>query len=225
VVLLLSSRISAGPPNPVDTDGVLGHPGGAMSVSADRLFDEVAALPDSPRPMAGGRPMGQASANALRKGVNYSHQAMIDLILSCPGISQNDLAAHFGYSPSWISTIMASDAFQAQLAKRREEIIDPILTATVEEKFKGILARSADILMEKLNGPANTIPDNLALRSMELSSRALGYGARQEPPPAAPQEIHLHLETLGGNLTNLLRRKKVEALEHDDAEIIPQVSS
>lgn len=184
--------------------------------TAEVLLDQIDALP-STAPVH-----GTAASRALRRGVNYSHQGMIDLILSCPGISQNDLGAHFGYSPSWISTIMASDAFQVQLAKRREEIIDPVLTASVEEKFRGILARSADILMSKLDGPANTIPDNLALRSMELSSRALGYGARQEAPPAAPAEIHVHLETLGGNLTNLLRRKKLEALEEPiDAQIIP----
>lgn len=192
------------------------------ATTADRLLDELDSSGPAVMPGDNPRVEGTAASRALRRGVNYSHQAMIDLILSCPGISQNDLASHFGYSPSWISTIMASDAFGAQLAKRRAEVIDPILTATVEDKFKGILSRSADILLDKLAGPSQTIPDSLALRSFELASKAAGYGARQEPAPAPAAEIHLHLETLGGNLTNLLRRKKAEVLEHDDAQIISE---
>lgn len=165
---------------------------------------------------------GSAASKALKKGVNYTHEAMIDLIISCPGISQNDLAAHFNYTPSWISTMMASDAFQSQLAKRRSEIIDPRLIATVEERFRGIAARTAELIAEKLSKPANEIPDTFLLRSFELSTRAAGYGARQEPPAPPTPEIHLHLEKLGANLDSLLTRRKAAVVqEFTDAEVLP----
>lgn len=198
-----------------------------MSPQTDALLDEIAAIPDvagEARQSMTARPyQSDASAGALKNGIRYSHLAMIDMLIAEPWIKQNELAMRFGRSPSWISTIMASDAFQATLAKRRAEVTDPIMIATVEERFKGIALRAAEILEDKLSAPSHTIPDTLALRSLELASRAAGYGARQEATPVPPAEIHVHLESLGGNLTSLLRRKKVEALEHVDAEITTEM--
>lgn len=145
--------------------------------------------------------------------VAYSHAAMIDLIIANPGISQNALAAHFGYTPSWVSQVIASDTFQSALSKRREEIVDPVLMNTVKENFDALVLRSLDILHQKLNRPALDIPDNLALRALEIGSRAAGYGAKDpsQPPASTPAEVHIHLEQLGGGLVALLQRKKREA--------------
>lgn len=148
--------------------------------------------------------------------VRYTHDAMIDLIIAEPAISQNALARQFGYSASWVSQIIASDAFQARLAERTQELVDPTIRVTVEERFKGLVLRSLEILSDKLNKSSEAIPDNLALRTLELSSRALGYGAKA-PPASAEVNVNVHLEELGGNLVQLLRRKKAEAI---DAEVI-----
>ena len=177
-------------------------------------------VPSSPDPLladlvADAAPPPPAFKQAIQK-INYSHDGMINLIIANRGISQNDLARHFGYSASWISQVMSSDAFQARLAERAAEIEDPTLRATVEESIKGILARSIEILKEKLNQPAASIPDNLALRSLELSSRALGFGAREQTV-AVQVNVDAHLESLGGRLVDLLARKKSEALEHNAA--------
>ena len=195
----------------------------------DKLLDDFASTADleTSQAMPGGvgtpKPGFQsnqsAAQRALKRGVNYSHQAMIDLIIQCPGISQNDIAAHFGYSVSWISTLMASDAFQSQLAKRREEIVDPMLIATAEERFKGIALRAADLIAERLAQLPDKIPDTFLLRSFELSSRAAGYGARQEPPAPPPAEIHVHLEKLGANLDSLLNRRRIAAQDAIDVEV------
>lgn len=142
--------------------------------------------------------------------VGYSHIGMIDMILAHPGISQNKLAAHFGVTPSWISQIITSDAFQVALANRRKEIVDPLLIATVEQNFSALVARSQDILMEKLNKRSDEIPDQLALRTLEIAGRAAGYGVRDQP--VAPQsDVMSHLEALGGGLVALLAKKRVEA--------------
>lgn len=147
--------------------------------------------------------------------VSYTHDSMIDLILANPTISQNQLAAHYGYSATWVSQIISSDAFQARLAERASSLIDPTIRATVEDRFRGLVYRSLEILSEKLEKPSHQIPDNLALRTLELSSRALGYGARDQTPPTAPVEMHVHLENLGQNLTQLLHRRKAEATALD----------
>ncbi len=146
------------------------------------------------------------------KRVNYSHDGMINLIIAHRGISQNALAAHFGYSASWVSQVMSSDAFQARLMERAAELEDPTIKASIEDGLKGMAARSMEILKEKLANPANIVPDNLALRTLELTTRALGYGAR-ESTVNVQVNMEAHLEKLSENLTGLLSRKKLEALE------------
>jgi transcriptional regulator with XRE-family HTH domain len=156
----------------------------------------------------GGYPNPVVPKPAIQK-LNYSHDGLINLILANRGISQNELAARMGYSASWISQIMSSDAFQAKLLERAHEIEDPTLRSTIEDGLKGMLSRSMEVLKEKLDGPSASIPDNLALRTLELSSRALGYGAREQTV-AVQVNIDQHLEELGGRLTGLLQRKKSE---------------
>lgn len=107
----------------------------------------------------------------------YTHQAMADLILANPTISQNELAAQFKVTPGWISQVIASDAFQAFLSDRKNEIIDPILRGAVEESFKGLVLQSMERLREKL---AANPSDQLVLEVFKNSTRALGYGARVE---------------------------------------------
>lgn len=106
--------------------------------------------------------------------LSYTHDAMIDLLVAHPEMSQNALAAQFGYSAGWVSNIMASDAFQARLAARREELVDPTVTATLEERFRGITLLSLTRLQEKLEKP--TVSDNVVLKAVELGAKSLGVG-------------------------------------------------
>ena len=105
---------------------------------------------------------------------------MADAILGNPWISQNQLAAVFGRTPGWISLVITSDAFQAYLASRKEELVDPALRASIEENFRSLVLRSAEVLREKLTLPTNQVSDNLALGVLTAASKALGYGARVE---------------------------------------------
>jgi hypothetical protein len=116
--------------------------------------------------------------------VRYSHDAMIDQIIANPTIQQNQLAIMFDRTPGWISVVINSDAFQARLAERKEEIIDPVLRATIEEKFKAAAHASLDRVLEKLSGPLPPTDDFL-LNSLKIASSALGYGARERN--AGPQ--------------------------------------
>ncbi len=117
---------------------------------------------------------------------SYTHDALIDLIIERPELDQNHLAAAFNYTPSWISNILASDAFQAKLATRRDQIIDPRLKATIEERFRALIIQSLNVLQEKLSMPL--VSDNVALRAAELGAKALGIGGNAPPPPAPRQD-------------------------------------
>lgn len=81
-----------------------------------------------------------------------------------------------------------------------------------------MVRRSHAILMEKLNRPADKIPDNFALQAFAISSRAAGYGARDNSPKVQVNVVS-HLEDLSGNLTALLRRKRAEVEEIVDAQV------
>lgn len=106
--------------------------------------------------------------------VRYTHDGMIDMIVANPAISQADIAATFGYTQSWVSTIFSSDAFQARLAQRKDEIVDPAVRQTLDEKFKALVYQSFEVLQRKLEVNPS---DDLALGVLEAATKALGYGA------------------------------------------------
>jgi hypothetical protein len=118
-----------------------------------------------------------SAANAIQR-VKYTHDAMIDLIIGTPGISQGELAAHFGYTQAWVSRIFNSDAFQARLALRKEDVIDPVIAANMEERLRTLAALSMDTIIDKLSVTKSA---ELALKALDISTKALGFGARAAP--------------------------------------------
>ena len=110
--------------------------------------------------------------------VSYTHDAMIDMIIADPTVHQNDLARYFGFSPSWVSTVKNSDAFQARLAERRGELIDPVVVASIDERFRALADASLDLLLERVTHPALKPSDDFLIQTAKLSAGALGYGAK-----------------------------------------------
>ena len=121
--------------------------------------------------------------------VSYTHADMIDFIISNPGISQGAVAARYGYTEGWLSQVMSSDAFRNMMAERRGELVDPVLTATIEERFRGLANRSLDRLMDKLNAPV--VSDQVVLKAVELGAKALGIGGNAAPQAVVPAGDHL----------------------------------
>lgn len=111
------------------------------------------------------------------KKIRYSHDGMIDRIIEDPAITQQELALYFGYSEPWISRVYGSDAFQARLAERKTELVDPAILEVIEGRMKGVAIQSLDIIAEKL---AATRSADLALKALDLTTKALGFGARDQ---------------------------------------------
>jgi hypothetical protein len=86
------------------------------------------------------------------------------------------------------------------MASRREEIVDPQLKLTVDERFRGVTIRSLERLMEKLDAPV--VSDQVVLRAVELGAKAMGIGGNAivAPPPAD------HLAQLANRLIDLQSR-------------------
>lgn len=132
----------------------------------------------------------QSDPNSRLQSLRYNHEAMIDVIIARPAIKQNELAKIFDKSVPWISRIIGSDSFQAALAKRREDLTDPFLIATIEERFRGVAIQSLDIIAEKLETTKNT---DLALKSLDVSVKALGFGARSAGGPGQTNQFIIQL--------------------------------
>jgi len=147
------------------------------------------------------------ATGAVRGGIaktGYSHEAMAELILANPAIDQNEIAAFFGYTPGWVSQIIASDAFQAYLGERKDQILDPVLRGAVEESFKGLVLQSIARLRQKLDSNPS---DQLVLEVFKNSARALGYGARVE----VHGSVH-HKHSLMGVLSGLPSERVVHEM-------------
>lgn len=147
-----------------------------------------------------GPPATAASERAATMGrlkrCSYTHDSMIDLIIEHPEYTQEQIAAHYGYTPPWISNILASEAFQSKMASRREQIIDPELKATIKERFEALVIRSLTVLQNKLAQPV--VSDTVAIRCAELGAKALGVGGHAPPKP--PESSEDRLERLAKRL-------------------------
>lgn len=139
--------------------------------------------------------------------IRYSHMDMIDFILSNPGVSQNEIAARYGYTAGWVSRVMSSDAWQAAMQSRRTELVDPTLVATIDERFRNLTNRSLDRLLEKLDAPQ--VSDQVVLRAVELGAKAMGVGGNAPPTPPPAD----HLAQLANRLIYLQSRIRTETVE------------
>ncbi len=108
--------------------------------------------------------------------LKYSHEAMIDRMIANPAIAVRDLAAQFDVTEHWIYCIRSSNAFREKLAERTAEIVDPLLSARVEDSFDMVVHRSLGVLMEKLSKPEAEVPADLALQAAALGAKARGFG-------------------------------------------------
>lgn len=175
--------------------------------------------PSAGRP-AGGNPPDRITGQSL----GYD-QIVDELLLSPPGETQGHLARRLGYTQAWLSRLIASDAFQVRLAKRLEAI-EPdrremfrLRFASIEEEARGILMASLQKLSDRLQDPAG-VPDQLVVKSVEVTSRLLGYGARRDEPPAKV-EMHVHLEELAQNLRKLNGAPSAQVIEGECQVIEP----
>lgn len=170
----------------------------AATSAGDKLIEELSGGSFARAPSAA------PSMGRLTK-VHYTHEAMIEFILSNGGLppgtrlTQGMIAAHFGYTEAWISNILASDAFQEKLKARRSEVVDPEISATMEERFRALAIQSLKVLQHKLNQPV--VSDNVALRAAELGAKALGIGGHAAPK--APDTGADRLERLAKRLIDL----------------------
>ena len=148
---------------------------------------------------AGEAPQGSPERATLGK-IRYTHDAMIDLVIANPWISQNEIAERFGYSVPWVSIVFSSDAFKNRLEERRAEVVDPVIRASLKERFEALVTRSLEVLQAKLSKQPDQVSDALALKTLELGAKALNFGAQA---PVVQVQPGARLEALAERLMSL----------------------
>jgi hypothetical protein len=148
----------------------------------------------------------------------YTPEAMVQLMVDHPDWSHARLAAHFGRQPSWTSAVLASDAFQQALDGRRHEVADPSLSATLEERIKGLTIRAATVLQDKLN--SGNVNDLVVLKAAEMGIKALmSPKAAETPALPGPQNSS---QTVADKLLAAMERRdaELERMRTVDAEVV-----
>lgn len=130
--------------------------------------------------------------------VRYTHDAIIDMIVANPSVSQGELARHFGFTEAWMSIIVNSDAFKFRLEERKAELIDPIIKASIEERLNALAKVALDKLMDRVEGK-----NGVRMKDSDLIQAAkLGVGNKNALSAPAPQEHNLYVVHIPPPATN-----------------------
>lgn len=118
---------------------------------------------------------------------HYWHDAIIDEIIRNPAISQVDLAKAFGFSSTWMSICINSDAFQSSLADRKAELTDPKLRASINERLEGLAKGALDRIIAKVDS-------GLSIKDADLIQMAkLGVGDKNTRAPGPVIQNNLYV--------------------------------
>ena len=124
-----------------------------------------------------GRKEGQTQTGTYTKelvDLHAIHEAIIDALIQNPTLNNKQLAQAFEMSAPYIGRIIQSDIFRSRLIERKAELIDPLIMQGAEERLKALMVDSMEVLAEKLALNPNA---DLAMETLKVSSKALGYGA------------------------------------------------
>ena len=114
------------------------------------------------------------------KKVSFTHEALILWLLENPHRPLRDCAEYFGYTQAWLSTIIHSDAFQEQLAKRQNEFA--ILNG-IDIRKK--LSTATDIALEGLTRKLEECQDpEFLLDATDKLLHRMGYAPASARNPA-----------------------------------------
>lgn len=155
-------------------------------MSDDSEFQSIAqSLIDEESKLAVSKTVARVEAGLPAGTLAYSPLSMVQLMVQHPEYTHAQLASVFGRPASWLSQVLASEAFQSAVEPFRDQL-DPSFGATMDERFRSLAIRATTVLQSKLE--SSGVNDLVVLKAAEIGVKALGMGQRQpEPPPAPPQ--------------------------------------
>lgn len=137
----------------------------------------------------------ESNGNVVQlKTLRPKHHAIMDFMLANPRIPYSGVAAEFGVTQAWLSTVINSDIFRAQLNARRglmdEHVNRDIVTRLQTLAKKGLTEMEAILDDEEVSASTK-------LEVAKTSLTALGYlGAKSSTSP-----VQVNIQTNTQNIT------------------------
>lgn len=120
------------------------------------------------------------------------HENLVSFLVANPRMKKADVARHFDVTPSWLSTVIHSDVFQAKLAERQDEYFGAV-TTPIREKLENLAGLALDEMEEKVQteGSISEVREvaKLALQSLGYGNGANGKGTQN---PALVQQNNFY---------------------------------
>lgn len=120
--------------------------------------------------------------------LSHTHMAIMEYMIANPEMPLENVAAHFKYTPAWLSQLVHSDLFQMEL-RYWENIGLSEATLGVRDRLNDVAHQSLARLQERLATIGNQIPVDSLVDISEMALKSLGFGAPKAPvmsPGAAP---------------------------------------
>lgn len=175
------------------------------------------------------------AASAQIAKVNHYHEAIADLMLAYPDMSKGDIANKMGYTQSWLSAIINSDAFIVYFDQRRAAH-NQIFHQQVVSKLYKTAVKAIDKVDEALDAP--DVDPRYALDAKDKLLEKLGFGAKNNQPTGALavqnnyfvskeflQGARQLMSDVHGQKTILPGGNSEESVDITDATILPHTDS
>lgn len=125
--------------------------------------------------------------------VNPWHQRLADWFIANPTANLNETAKHFSKTPSWISIVKNSDAFQDYFQKLSLAHSEA-MAQTVREKTLALGDQAVSQLQEQMDLAAATgaqLPAATLIDIADMALKRTGHGEARSAGPAAVVNIGL----------------------------------
>jgi len=140
-------------------------------------------------------PVPQQSPNlppAVAK-LSHSHDAILNWLLLNPTATLRECGDQLGYSVPWLSRLIHTDIFQAELAARQGEVFVAV-SQDIPQKLKGL----ADIAIEKVTEQLlSSESPQFALEVFDKTLTKLGYAPQSARQPGAGGTTNVFMVNAG----------------------------
>lgn len=107
----------------------------------------------------------------------YRYDAIINLLLAEPALTNKEIAAKLGKTAVWVSYIMQTDAFQLVYADRRAEH-NAILSTSIGETLQQVAKKSLGLIVKTLDENPEKVKLDQAVAIADKALERLGYGVK-----------------------------------------------
>lgn len=115
----------------------------------------------------------QANGTPGVQKVSVKHTEIMNFMLANPIIKLADVARHFGITQPWLSCIIHSEAFQAELATKQDQIFSGTVLP-IKEKMMGIAHQALDQIADRMPLMKDETVANVADSVLDR----LGFGSK-----------------------------------------------